>query len=503
VLPIVQELCPVPEVSDALRALRTWPDLVLFDSALQRERLGRYSFLSARPIHSGTLQDATYGADPFAECRELAKQFDVDLVADLPPFQGGFAGVLSYDLGRCWEQLPNTTTDEFQLPAMFWGVYDWVLAWDHQKGKAWLIAHGLDESLPVDRARSATQRIEEVQAQLAASPSDEKRPAGQPQDLTRTQDPTRPVDSIRAQHSIQPADLEFVPQHTLDDHRDITSDFSRADYLSGVQRVIDYIEAGDIFQANLSQRLLTKWDSSPVDLYCRLRECNPAPFAGFVAHDDWAIASASPERFVRVADRVVETRPIKGTRQRRAVPEADLFTRDELRASEKDLAENVMIVDLLRNDLSRVCEPGSISVPQLCVVETYETVQHLVSEIRGTLATDRILDHRSATESSTPDAWTLLAATFPGGSITGAPKVRAMEIIAEIEPTARGPYCGSMFYVGLDGRMDSNILIRTFVCRHGWAQCSVGGGIVAQSNPVAEFEETLHKAAGMLRVFEK
>ena len=494
-LPIVEELCPVPEVSDVLRALQSWPDLVLFDSAMQRERLGRYSFLSAQPIHTGTIQHAVFGTDPFAECRALAQYFQTESIASLPPFQGGFAGVMSYELGRCWEQIAADQYDEFQLPAMFWGIYDWVLAWDHESKQAWLIAHGLSEPHAeqrpdnfgkVDeetRRRWATERIESVKRQLKVAGS-----------ATSATSNTAPVVAKQ---------LDLARQHPLGSDDRITSDFSRAEYLQAVQRVIDYIEAGDIFQANLSQRLLSRWESSPIDLYCQLRECNAAPFAGFLAHDDWAIASASPERFVRMKDGVVETRPIKGTRQRRKVPEADLFTRDELRASEKDVAENVMIVDLLRNDLSRVCEPGSISVPQLCVVESYETVQHLVSEVRGTLAAKRILDHRTATpnDQGQADVWSLLAATFPGGSITGAPKVRAMEVIAEIEPTVRGPYCGSLFYVGFDGTMDSNILIRTFVCRYGWAQCSVGGGIVAQSSPVSEFEETLHKAEGMLRVF--
>ena len=269
------------------------------------------------------------------------------------------------------------------------------------------------------------------------------------------------------------------------------SNFSRDEYLRAVERVIEYIRAGDVFQVNLSQRLLFPAREDPLALYLRLRQLNPAPFAGYFSCDDWTIASASPERFVCVQDNVVETRPIKGTRRRRHRPEADLFTEDELRESEKDQAENVMIVDLLRNDLSKVCTPGSIRVPSLCAVESYETVQHLVSVVLGTL------DQDSAGRQL--DAWDLLAAIFPGGSITGAPKVRAMEIIAELEPTARGPYCGSLFYVGFDGSADSNILIRTFTVRRGWIQCCVGGGIVAQSDPAAEYEETLHKAAGMLR----
>ena len=194
----------------------------------------------------------------------------------------------------------------------------------------------------------------------------------------------------------------------------------------------------------------------------------------------------SPERFLRVDGREVETRPIKGTRQRSSAPEADLYTRDELRESAKDQAENVMIVDLLRNDLSRVCRPGTIRVPQLCAVETYETVQHLVSEVRGELREGC-------------DFFDLLAATFPGGSITGAPKVRAMEIIHELEQRPRGPYCGSLFWCGFDGQADSSILIRTMLHRAGRVSFGVGGGVVAQSDPAAEYNETLHKAAGMLR----
>ena len=208
----------------------------------------------------------------------------------------------------------------------------------------------------------------------------------------------------------------------------------------------------------------------PLSLYGRLRTCNPAPFAAYLAEDDWAVISASPERFLRVDQGRVETRPIKGTRQRHSGPEADLYTRDELRESDKDQAENVMIVDLLRNDLSRVCRPGSINVPRLCAVETYQTVQHLVSEVTGELGHGE-------------DFWSLLAATFPGGSITGAPKIRAMEIIRELEQVARGAYCGTMFYCGFDGTADSSILIRTFTHRRGWIQCPVGGGIIAQSDP--------------------
>jgi para-aminobenzoate synthetase component 1 len=281
----------------------------------------------------------------------------------------------------------------------------------------------------------------------------------------------------------------LAPQFPLPGREGVSSNFDRSGYLAAVRRAVEYIHAGDCFQVNLSQRLLHPATLPPLELYGRLRECNPAPFAGFLDLGDFAVASASPERFVRVAHGEVETRPIKGTRPRGRTPAEDQRLVDELRASPKDLAENVMIVDLLRNDLGRVCEYGSVRVTRVCEVETFPFVHHLVSEVRGKLRPDR-----------TP--MDLLKAAFPGGSVTGAPKVRAMEIIAELEPTARGPYCGSLGYVGFDGTADANILIRTFTIGRGWMQFPVGGGIVADSDPAREYEETLHKAAGLLRALE-
>ncbi len=466
-LPVVVELSPVPDVATALRAVVALPGPLLLESALRREDVGRYSFLTADPFEFVELQQVETGTDPLAPLRNRLNEFASDPLADLPPFQGGAAGLLSYELGGAWERLPRARHDEFALPVMAIGLYDWVIAWDHQANKAWVISQGFPHLEEDRRRRRAHERINEVLQRLENSPPE-----------SETQ---RPATSLAADQLCQ--------QWPLEGHDGLTSDLSRDQYLQAVARTIEYIRAGDIFQANLSQRLLAPSRCHPVELYERLRSRNPAPFAGYFAWDDWALASASPERFMAVRGAEVETRPIKGTRERRSVPEADLFTRDELRESEKDQAENVMIVDLLRNDLSRVCTAGSIRVSQLCGVESYETVQHLVSVIRGTLAPEQ-------------DVWDLIAAAFPGGSITGAPKVRAQEIIAELEPTVRGPYCGSLCYVGFDGTADSSILIRTFTCRHGWVQCSVGGGIVAQSDPQAEFDETMHKAAGMLRALE-
>jgi para-aminobenzoate synthetase component 1 len=276
------------------------------------------------------------------------------------------------------------------------------------------------------------------------------------------------------------------PQFHVPGPDGLTSNFSQREYIRAVDKAIEYIAAGDIFQVNLSQRLLFPAHDSPLELYLRLRTRNPATFAGYFDLGDFQLASASPERFLQLRDRRVEARPIKGTRRRTRQPEADLFAGDELLASEKDWAENVMIVDLLRNDLSRVCRPESVRVTQLCGLESHEYVQHLVSVVCG-----RLNDHCKALD--------LLAATFPGGSVTGAPKIRAMEIIAELEPTARGPYCGVLGYVGFDGSLDSSVLIRTITVGRGWWQAPVGGGIVALSSPDLEYAETWHKAEGLIR----
>ncbi len=464
--PLVVELPQIPDVMTAVRSFADWPGLLLLDSAATSSPRGRYSFLTADPSEFFSQASPTYGSDPFAPLRMALEQFPIEPVPALPPFQGGVAGMMGYELGRSWERVPTAGIDEFQLPVLAAGRYDWVLAWDHHQRRAWVIVQTWPSSGVVSDAdchAAAQRRMEQVTARLM-----------QPPTFTEViPQPTRSLSLLAARHAVSE-----VPA--------VWSNFTPEEYLRALRRIIDYVHAGDIFQTNLSQRLLSPAPCGPVALYERLRRLNPAPFAGLFLHDDWAIISASPERFLHVEHGQVVTRPIKGTRRRNAAPEADLFSKDELRESEKDQAENVMIVDLLRNDLSRVCQPGSVRVPLLCEVETYATVQHLVSEVCGTLRPGLTV-------------WDLFAASFPGGSISGAPKVRAMEIIAELEPTARGPYTGSLFYATTPQQADSNLLIRTFVMRHGWLQCSVGGGIVAQSDPAAEYAETWHKAAGMLR----
>jgi para-aminobenzoate synthetase component 1 len=374
-------------------------------------------------------------------------------IPELPPFQGGLAGLFGYGLGNAIESLPQPRIDEFQVPDVAVGIYDWVVAFDHAQNRAWLLAHD-------------PKRMHDVRNVLHH----------------------RPSATILEKTSLAIDRLEISPacRFPLPGHLDVASNFDRTGYLKMIRAAVDYVHAGDCFQVNLSQRLLTPMNEPALSLYGRLRERNPAPFGGFFDLGDFAVASASPERFIRVEDGCVETRPIKGTRPRGNNSREEEAIIRELELSAKDRAENVMIVDLLRNDLGRVCEYGSIRVPEVCRVESYRYVHHLVSQVTGKLRPDKTpLD--------------LLRATFPGGSVTGAPKVRAMQIIAELEPTTRGPYCGSLGYIGFDGAMDLNILIRTFAIGKGWVQFPVGGGIVADSDPEREYEETLHKAAGLLK----
>jgi para-aminobenzoate synthetase component 1 len=458
-LPLAEEL-PPPDLEAALTRLSRLPHCLLLDSALADRNLGRYSFLTADSFDFFTAP--ADGSDALSLLARKLQPWQAAHRPDLPPFQGGAAGLLSYDLGRSLERVPRPRFDEFQVPALVMGLYDAVLAIDHVDRRAWIISQGFPETDVPSRVIRARERIAAFRGWLDG-----------------------PLPGTSVASGDKPWPGELAPSFAVPGPAGLVSSFSAADYQRTVQRAIDYIHAGDVFQVNLAQRLLFP-AGDPLALYLRLRQRNPATFAAWFDLGDLQIASASPERLVSVRDRQVEARPIKGTRRRTAQAEADLFAGDELQASDKDRAENVMIVDLLRNDLSRVCQPDSIRVTQLCGLENYAFVQHLVSAVAGTL--------RPACS-----AIDLVRAIFPGGSVTGAPKVRAMEIIAELEPTARGAYCGSIGYLGFDGWMDLSILIRTITAGRGWWQLPVGGGIVAQSSPEQEYEETWHKAAGLVR----
>ena len=463
----IEELVPAPAPQQVFLQLCHLPHCLFLDSARQDPTLGRYSFVAADPFGylelpaDGTASLAAGGTDGLGELARRLAGTSAETVAGLPPFQGGAAGLFGYELGRSLERLPRPAFDEFQVPALAVGFYDVVVAFDHLQNRAWIISQGLPEIDPTRRARRAAERLELARDWLSGRGG------------TTNGRATPRLPDVSAD--------ELAPQFPLEGFDWLTSNFSKSGYLHAVRRAIEYVFAGDVFQVNLAQRLLCQAQADSVSLYLRLRERNPAPFAGYFDLGDFQIASASPERFLKVDHGEVETRPIKGTRPRADDPQARAQAEFELLHSEKDRAENVM-----RNDLSRVCRPESVRVSQLCEIETYRYVLHLVSAVRGQLR-----DEYTAAD--------LVRASFPGGSITGAPKVRAMEIIAELEPTARGAYCGSLGYLGFDGTLDLSILIRTITAGRGWWQAPVGGGIVAQSVPDLEYEETWHKAEGLIR----
>ena len=468
--PVAVELIPAPVPWLVVQQVASLPHLLFLDSAEKHPQRGRYSYIAA----DGRLQTRdsprngrVKNENTLSHLKEILADCCIPTLEGLPPFQGGFAGLLGYELSRIQETLPQTRFDEFRVPEWALARYDWVISFDHFAKRAWIISSGWDGH------RSATVNTQRARSRLT-------------QLLNLLRQPAEAVASNLEPRSdkVQAADL--TRQYTLPDFPDVTSNFNRAGYEAAVREAIDYIHAGDCFQVNISQRLLTQLRGRPLELYSRLRRSNPAPFAGYFDLGDFQILSASPERFLHVSKSQVETRPIKGTRRRGGTSAEDEVLIQELINNPKDRAENVMIVDLLRNDLGKVCEYGSVKVPSLCEVESFRYVHHLVSEVTGTLRHGLgPLD--------------LIEATFPGGSVTGAPKVRAMEIIAELEPSARGAYCGCLGWFGFDGASDTNILIRTFTVGRGWVQFPVGGGIVADSDPAREYEETLHKAAGLLQ----
>ena len=484
----VEELSSVPDPARCCELIEGLPYRLFLDSAARGMRLGRFSFLAADPVaivrSKGSHVESINAAcgvtrpakgDALAEVRALLAPHQVDPVAGLPPFQGGAAGYVAYDWGRVVERLPVCRFDDLALPDVVIGIYDWVLAWDHDESRAWLISTGLPETSAHGRSTRAAARAATVRARLTASPAPSHRPSPA----------SHPP---RALSHRPPAPSHLVEGGWWDPRLQVHSSFTHARYLEAVTRVREYIVAGDIFQANLSQRFEAPLHEEPWELYLRMRQRNAAPFAAFLDFPEASILSASPERFLRVdVGGRVETRPIKGTRPRGIGPEHDGALGQALTESAKDRAENLMIVDLMRNDLSRVCSPGTVRVPELFALERYATVHHLVSTVVGQLAPGC-------------DALDLLRASFPGGSITGAPKVRAMEIIAELEPSQRSVYCGAIGYWSVTGAFDTNIAIRTVIAPRGSRRVyfNAGGGIVADSNPEQEYRETLDKARGMI-----
>lgn len=426
--------------ADYFAAIRHAPGSVLLDSGRPSAERGRYDLLSAWPLATLAVAPEESGAAFLQRLRDTLGQLgNAAMPGGLElPFAGGLIGYLSYDFGRHLEALPAQAQDDLQLPDARFGLYPWALISDHQACTSQLVFHP-------QLADSERQRLIELFRQ-----------------------PTTATDSSFSLAGAMQADL------------------SAGQYQQAFERIQHYIQAGDCYQVNFAQRFRAPCQGDAWAAYCALRAACPTPFSGFQSLPGGdAILSLSPERFVKVSAGHVETRPIKGTRPRGANASEDAANAAELLASPKDRAENLMIVDLLRNDLGRTCRIGSVRVPELFSLESYPNVHHLVSSVTGELAADR-------------DALDLIGGSFPGGSITGAPKIRAMQIIDELEPTRRGLYCGSLLYLDVRGEMDSSIAIRSLLVKDGQVCCWGGGGIVADSDWQAEYQESITKVKVLL-----
>ena len=434
---------PLPYLAnpaDYFAAIRHAPGAVLLDSGRPTADRGRYDLLSAWPEAELTLQPDESGRDFLQRLRNSLKQLGNAALPDAYelPFAGGLIGYLSYDFGRQLEQLPAHALDDLHLPDARLGLYAWALITDHQAATSQLVFHPSLEPAQRDRL-----------IQLFSQPAPQ---LNGPFSLKQPMQP----------------------------------DISASQYQQALSKIHDYIQAGDCYQVNYTQRFSAQCEGDAWTAYCALRQACPTPFSGFMSlADDSAILSLSPERFVRVSHHQVETRPIKGTRPRGKNSAEDAANAAELLASAKDRAENLMIVDLLRNDLGRTCRTGSVRVPQLFTLESYPNVHHLVSSVVGELADGK-------------DALDLIGDSFPGGSITGAPKIRAMQIIDELEPTRRSLYCGSLLYLDVRGEMDSSIAIRSLLVKDRRVSCWGGGGIVADSDWQDEYQESITKVKVLL-----
>ncbi len=463
--PLIEEIQTPLIASQCFEAFAGRPFSFFLDSGMDPGKLGRYSFMGSDPflvlksqgdkvslIRDG-VEEVKRG-NPFDVLGELLELYLLDGSQAGLPFIGGAVGYFSYDLCHFIERLPATALDDLNLPECYLAFYDAAAAFDHLEGKAYVVTTGFPELEESRRQRRAEEKLKELRSVLLNCPS------------------------------TYIAEGTFVGEGIV-----LKSNFTHEGYLEAVATAREYICAGDIFEVNLSQRFEADLSIAPYELYKRLRKINPAPFANYFNFDGVSVVGASPERFLKVRGDWVEARPIKGTRPRGKTPEEDRALAQELMESVKDRAENIMIVDLERNDIGRVCRYGTVRVTELAILETYPTVFHLTSTVVG-----RLSEGKSRID--------LLKATFPGGSITGAPKVRAMEIIDELEPTRRSVYTGSLGYLSFGGDMDLDIVIRTILIKEGRAYFQVGGAIVYDSEPEAEYVETLDKGRALIEALK-
>lgn len=425
----------------------------VLDSAQSNDGLGEWSFFGAEPFQTVT--------GDLADLRQAMQPYQLEAHPEIP-FTGGAVGYLSYDYGRRLEALASLAEDDRRIPDMHFGLYDGVAALNHASGALFLVGHDLSRT-----ADAVIERLRAIVGGLTVTPADAREQAA------------TGLTSRASRTSSSPARRS-----------EWTWNLSRADFCAAVQRVRDYIARGDVYQVNLSQRARCSYDGDSVALYQALRRGNPAPYGAYLDFGDWQLISTSPEQFLQKTGRQLETRPIKGTRPRGIDAEADRQNEAALRVSQKDRAELLMIVDLERNDLGRVAEFGSVQVEGLYHLEHYARVIHQTARVKATLAAGK-------------DVYDALAALFPGGSITGAPKIRAMQIIEELEPTRRGAYCGSIGYIGFDGDAEFNIAIRSLHLKDGQLDYQVGGGIVWDSDPEEEYQETLDKARAIRETIDQ
>jgi para-aminobenzoate synthetase component 1 len=448
---LIVPLLPPPDSVESLGRLAGLPFPAFLDANADHHDLGRWSYLTADPV-----AHISASADQWPEVRETIRNTQSSSDAIYPlPFSGGWIGWFSYEMGRAFDDQPQANAAPGQeLPDISLALYDVVIGWDHTTGAAWLISTGIDAE-GVRNPERARQRADQF-LELLARPS------------------------------------VSTGTHSLRQRVAFSRDFTPGEYKTAVGQVIDHVLSGDIYQANLSQRLVAPFRGSALALHASLRRLAPASLGAYLDHGTHQVLSASPERFLRYdpVTRAIESRPIKGTRPRAADPTTDAGLARELTQSQKDRAENVMIVDLVRNDLSRVAEPASVQVPTLCRLDSHHTVHHLASIVTARLRDDC-------------DGLDALAACFPAGSITGAPKLRAMAILADLEPVRRGVYCGAIGWLGLDGALHLSVAIRTMTITNGHVTIQVGGGITALSDPEDEYQETLAKARAMLQAVEE
>ncbi|MDR3540053.1 MAG: aminodeoxychorismate synthase component I [Desulfosporosinus sp.] len=455
------------------QAFKEEPSPFFLDSGNDYKELGGYSYFGSSPFLEATAYSSQlelfWPNRLHREIISLEKSECFDFLDDAHskylvhhspfPFSGGAVGFLSYDLKNEIESLPNSAENDLKLPLWRFAWYDGIVIYDHLQRKYWITACGIDEN-GTCHSELAHARIERLEQLLYSFV---------PEQLSERED----LDDL-----------------TTQPHSAINPSVSHEQYLADLKRVIDYIYAGDIYQANLTQRFSMAWEGDAWQLYSQLHRQNPSPFAAFLPYADFQVLCSSPERFIQIMpDGKIETRPIKGTRPRGDSPSEDQVQAAELQNSPKDRAELTMIIDLERNDLGRICEFGTVKVRDLIALEKYPTVWHLASTITG-----QLLKGLKPSD--------IIQAVFPGGSITGAPKIRAMEIIEEMEPYKRGLYTGSIGYMGFDGAWDLNIVIRTIFLKDGQAFINVGGGIVADSIPESEYYETLDKAKALFRVLK-